>query len=145
VIGADKCGRERFASYGSATCDGLRALIRCGLQRDDPRMLAAFGWLRRNFTVVENPGTFARDRETLRNSYFYYYCWSLAHAMQALGVREIETPAGLVSWPRVLSKELLRRQQREGSWVNEYSDAKEDDPLVATPFAIAALIICREL
>ena len=31
VAGADRRGHERYHSYGSATADGLRALLRCGL------------------------------------------------------------------------------------------------------------------
>ena len=34
VAGTDRRGRERFASYGSTTADGLRALLACGLPRD---------------------------------------------------------------------------------------------------------------
>ena len=34
VAGTDRRGRERFASYGSTTADGLRALLACGLPRN---------------------------------------------------------------------------------------------------------------
>ncbi len=40
-----------------------------------------------------------------------------------------------------LAEELLRRQRPDGSWSNHYTDAMEDDPLIATPFAAAALAI----
>ncbi len=35
----------RFHSYGSATADGLRALLRCGVPIDHPRVVAVRGWL----------------------------------------------------------------------------------------------------
>ncbi len=143
--GLDRFGRERYFSYGSMTCDGLRALIRSGLPADHPRVAAALGWLGRHFDAAHNPGTFARDREALRDSYYFYYCWSFAHAMQALGLRTIETPSGRVEWAGEFAEELLRRQRPDGSWVNGFSDAKEDDPLVATPLALAALMICRAM
>ena len=39
--GSDRNGRQRFASYGSSTADGLRALLLCGLPADDARIRAA--------------------------------------------------------------------------------------------------------
>ena len=44
---------------------------------------------------------------------------------------------------RELAAELVRRQLPDGSWSNTFTDAREDDPLVATPWAAAALAICR--
>ena len=43
----------------------------------------------------------------------------------------------------LLAEELLRRQQTNGSWVNAAVEVREDDPLVATPLAVAALARCR--
>jgi hypothetical protein len=37
VAGTDQHGRTRYHSYGSATADGLRALLRCGLSKGHPR------------------------------------------------------------------------------------------------------------
>lgn len=133
-----------FASYGSMTCDGIRALIRCGLPRDHPRVQAASDWLARNFAVTRNPGDFSPEREAIRDSYFYYYAWSLAHAMRALRCDVVRTPDGPRVWSRELAEELLKRQGKDGAWRNSFTDAKEDDPLVSTPFAVAALILCRE-
>src|SRR5262249_51357884 len=45
VAGTAHRGRERFASYGSTTADGLRALLACGLPRDGARVTAARHWL----------------------------------------------------------------------------------------------------
>ena len=143
--GADRLGRERFASYGTMTADGLRALICCGLERDHPRVVAAREWLERNFSAAHNPGRFAPDREVIRDGVYYYWVWAVSHALLALGVEEIETPAGKCNWAEALAAELIRRQKPDGSWVNRYTDAKEDDPLVATPFAAAALAICRTI
>ena len=142
--GVDRFGRARFHSYGGMTCDGVRALLACGLPHDHPRVVAARRWIERNFTVEMNPGTFAPDREPLRDATYYYCCWSLAHALARLNVREIDTPRGNVRWAEVLADELMRRQAPDGAWRNRLSDGREDDPLVATPFAAAALAICRD-
>lgn len=39
---------------------------------------------------------------------------------------------------------IEKNQRADGSWTNRCTDAKEDDPLVASPWAAAALAICRE-
>jgi squalene-hopene/tetraprenyl-beta-curcumene cyclase len=143
IAGKDKPGRTRFNSYGTMTADGLRALMRCGLPADHPRVTAARRWLERNFTVRTNPGRFTPDREVLREATYYYWCWAVAHAFLGLHVREIETANGRVEWGRALAEAVLKRQRPDGSWLNSFTDAKEDDPLVATPWAAAALAICR--
>jgi len=47
-------------------------------------------------------------------------------------------------WAPALARELIDRQNADGSWTNRFTDGKEDDPLVATPLALAALRICRD-
>lgn len=141
--GVDAHGRTRFHSYGSMTADGLRALVRCGLPLEHPRVRAARSWLERNFRVDCNPGVFERDREVLRDAYYYYYCWSVAHALLGIGAGEVRTAEGERDWAAELAEELMRRQNLDGSWTNRFTDAREDDPLVATPLAGAALAVCR--
>jgi hypothetical protein len=36
------------------------------------------------------------------------------------------------------------RQRPDGSWANRFTDGKEDDPLIATPLALLALVNCRD-
>jgi squalene-hopene/tetraprenyl-beta-curcumene cyclase len=137
LAGVDRLGRERFHSYGSMTADGARALLACGRAQDHPRVLAARQWLIRHFDATRNPGTFQADREFIRDSSYYYWCWSIAHALTRLDVREIK-------WESALAEELIKRQRSDGSWKNDASAVKEDDPLVATPFAAAAMVICYD-
>ena len=138
--GKDRNGKMRFHSYGSMTADGIRALIRCGLPATHPRVTAARIWLERNFSATSHPGTFEPNREVMREATFYYYSWAVAHAFLA-----IESSSGPVSakWPEELARELIRRQRSDGSWVNRYTDSREDDPLVSTPLAASALAICK--
>ena len=77
----DRTGRRRFASYGSATADGLRALTFCGLDRDHPRRLAAEHWLVRNFSAEKHPGDYQPDREHLRPTLYYYYTAAVAQCL----------------------------------------------------------------
>lgn len=141
--GVDGAGHSRFRSYGSTTADGLRALLRLGLPSTHPRVRAAKAWLEQRFTVTTNPGDFVAENEELRDAVYYYYVWSLTHAMMHLGGRTIETPHGTVDWAEALSDELLRRQNQDGSWTNRFTAAQEDDPLLSTSFAGTALILCR--
>ena len=78
----------------------------------------------------------------LRNATYYYWSWSVAHAFDRLGLKEFEQNGKTVHWAIELAAELLRRQQSDGTWTNTYTDAREDDPLVATSWAAAALAIC---
>jgi squalene-hopene/tetraprenyl-beta-curcumene cyclase len=143
VVGTDCVGRTRYRSYGSATADGLRALLACGLGAGNPRVVAARKWLEDHFTVDTNPGRFADAREVERDASYFYYLWSLAHALRALGVTELETGGKRISWAKALAEELLARQRPDGTWKNELGGVKEDDPIIATGFAVAALGISR--
>jgi hypothetical protein len=145
VAGADRSGRERYHSYGSMTADGVRTLLICGVKPDDPRVVAGRQWLEQNFSASENPGTFAPDREVIRRSTYFYYCWSVAHALRELDLTHLETRRGKVDWRETLATELLARQRSDGSWSNNFTDTREDDPLIATPHAVTALSICRKV
>jgi hypothetical protein len=133
--GKDATGNVRYASYGSATADGLRALTACDVKGDQPRAGAARQWLISHFSRGEHPGQYAAARVHLRSAVFYYYTASVARAFA-----DTSEPAG---WAKELSHELLSRQRQDGSWSNAVVDVREDDPLVATPLALRALAACR--
>ena len=143
TAGQDAAGRLRFHSYGTMTADGLRALLQCGLPPDHPRALAALNWLTTHFDPAHNPGRFNAVCGALRDSTYYYWAWSCAHAFSRIGVRDFQRDGKTVDWARDLAVELLRRQNPDGSWTNSYTDGREDDPLVAAPWAASALAICR--
>jgi squalene-hopene/tetraprenyl-beta-curcumene cyclase len=145
AAGVDRFGRPRFHSYGTMTADGLRALLRCGLPENHPRVVAARNWLLRNFAAADNPGAFGADRAVLQNATYYYWTWAASHALLALRLERLETRSGTVAWPETFARELLPRQRPDGSWSNRFTDAKEDDPLIATPWAAAALAIGRAM
>jgi squalene-hopene/tetraprenyl-beta-curcumene cyclase len=136
VAGTDRAGRTRYHSYGALTADGLRALLRCGLAPDHERVVAARDWLSRHFDPASNPGVYDPAREIERDASYYYWCWSASHAFYTL-------QDGPPDWSRALARELLARQQPDGSWRNRFTMVKEDDPLIATSFATAALSLCR--
>ncbi len=136
-------GAERYHSYGSMTADGLRALLRLGVAPDDRRVVEAAAWLERNFDAARNPGQFAPGAEVRRESAYFYWAWTAAHALRAASKPELMTTQGPVRWAGALAAELVGRQRDDGSWKNAYTEMREDDPVVATSFAMAALTVCR--
>lgn len=142
VAGTDKQGRERYHSYGSTTADGLRALHLCGLSAEHPRVKAALGWLQTYFSATDHPGHYPPEREALRPALYYYYACSAALALRKSELKKaksLRAPA----WAEALADQLLARQGQDGSWVNPQGFIREDEPLVATSFAVRALAACR--
>ena len=135
--GTDANGYARFHASGSSTADGLRVLLRCLVPKDDPRVLAARNWLFMNFDAEHNPGTFNDDRVVLRDAYYFYYAASVADTFTLLG----DSPD---NWAQDLVAALLKKQQPNGAFANLFTDGKEDDPLIATPFALRAMLACRD-
>ncbi len=107
AAGNDRFGHARFRSYGTMTADGLRALLRCGLAKDHPRVVAARNWLTRNFSAAHNPGQFAADRAVLQDATWYYWAWAASHAFLAVDLVRIKTRDGPVAWPEAFARELL--------------------------------------
>jgi hypothetical protein len=137
-LGANKAGSDAKGprSYGSMTADGIRALLRLARPLDDPKLAAAIGFLNQQFDATKNPGAFPAGDEVRRASSYYYWAWSAAHVARHLGKR---------AWAEALVEELLARQQLDGSWRNAATEMREDDPLVATSFALAALGLARSI
>ncbi|HEV8606428.1 MAG TPA: hypothetical protein VGQ99_13730 [Tepidisphaeraceae bacterium] len=142
--GADRYG-PRFNSYGSATVDGILLLMDCGLPADHPRIEAARVWFAKRFDVEHNPGTFVPANEDLRDATYFYYCRGLARVMQRLGWRQWQKDKQSIDGASAIIEALLKRQRPDGSWVNSFTDGREDDPLVATPMAAEALRLCMQI
>lgn len=139
-IAAQTPGRPpRFHSYGSTTADGLRSLILCS-EPDKARVAAAKKWLQQNFRADAHPGEYAKAHEPNREAVYYYYAASVARTLRLLD--DFELPDGR-DWRVELTKELVKRQRKDGSWANPVELVRENDPIVATANAIIALANCR--
>lgn len=136
--GANKAGSDAAGprAYGSMTADGLRALLRLGRPPSDPAVVGASRFLVEHFEAARNPGAFPPGDEVRRASSYFYWTWTAAHAARHLGRRD---------WAEALAGELLKRQRVDGSWRNDATEMREDDPLVATSFALAALGLARSV
>jgi squalene-hopene/tetraprenyl-beta-curcumene cyclase len=102
-------------SYGAMTHAGLISLIFAGVDKKDPRIQAAYDWIRANYTVDDNPG--AKEKQGL----FYYY-EVFAKSMAAYGEIEIVDTDGVKhNWRNDLASKLISLQDPDGSWVNKVS------------------------
>jgi squalene-hopene/tetraprenyl-beta-curcumene cyclase len=135
--GRDGTGRERFRSYGSTTADGYRALRLCGLPPEHARVKAALGWLRRHFDGAVHSGDYPPERSGDRRALDFYYAGSLTQSLGDLPADEAR------AWAGALADGLMAQQQEDGSWQNPCKAVREDDPVLATALATAALARCR--
>jgi squalene-hopene/tetraprenyl-beta-curcumene cyclase len=123
-------------SYGSMTYAGLKSMIYAGVGPNDPRVKAAFRWVRQHYGLAENPG--------LGDAGLYYYYHTFAKALSAIGQDLIEDSDGRKhDWRSDLVGALAQRQERNGSWVNRNHRWLEGDPNLVTAYALLALSYCR--
>jgi len=112
VVDANKAGDG--TGYGTATADAALTLQAAG---GDPSH--ALRWLRANDRAGLSPGFASEARQRYAEGLRYYWA---ASRRQALGV----------------STDLAQLQRADGSWRNDEPLVKEDDPLIATAFAVTA-------
>jgi squalene-hopene/tetraprenyl-beta-curcumene cyclase len=123
-------------SYGSMSYSGFKSLIYAGLTKDDPRVKAVTDWIGKNYSVEENPG--------VGDAGLFYYYHSFAAALNAAKMGDVVDSDGKPhDWQKDLVAELAKRQQPNGSWTNENRQWFENDPNLATSFALIALSYCK--
>jgi hypothetical protein len=110
---------EGFVSYGTATADGVLALRASGVPDSDDRIARAIAWIDRNHQTDRVPGfdTGESPRALWGAGLRFYYAAAIARARPHLSFR-------------------LPDQTDDGSFRNAIGLVKEDDPLIATAFAI---------
>ncbi len=124
--------RPPLRAYGSITYVGLLSMIHSQLTRDDPRVLSAFDYCTRHWTLDENPG------QGGQGIFFYYNI--LTRALCAAGVDEIPQAAGgSLAWRDALVRKILSLQKSDGSWVNDNNRWWENDPVLVTSYSLLAL------
>ncbi len=132
-------GKTALRSYGSISYAGLLSYIYANLDDNDPRVLAVYNWLEKNYTLEENPGM---GRQGL-----YYYYHTMAKALSAYKIKDICThKKERIYWRQGLALKLLDLQQGDGYWMNQNGRWWEKDPVLVTSYAVITLeIIYREL
>ncbi|OVE76971.1 hypothetical protein BVX97_00100 [bacterium E08(2017)] len=132
----NKDGEIVFRSYGSMTYVGMLSLIYSDVDKNDPRVMSAFHWSARHWSLDENPGM---GGEGL---YFFYNV--LAKCLSAFGRDNIpQSDGSSVDWRKELAVKLLNEQKVDnkgrGYWVNDTGRFWENDPVLATSYALIAL------
>ena len=110
----------RFISYGSATADGVLALRAAGVSDDDSRIARAIEWLRDHHQPDRAPGFDDTRGQPWGSGLRFYYGHAISKVLPELPVE-------------------LPKQFADGSFRNSVNLVKEDDPLIATTFALYVL------
>jgi squalene-hopene/tetraprenyl-beta-curcumene cyclase len=137
--GSSQAGSEPdggLRSYGSMTYAGLKSMIYAGVAADDPRVKAAYDWIRQHYTLEQNPG--------MGDAGLYYYYHTFAKALAALESQELIDSSGEShNWREDLVDQLAKTQLANGSWINSNARWLEADPNLVTGYALLALSYCR--
>ncbi len=132
--GVDANGGLR--SYGSMTYAGVKSLIYAGLQPGDPRIQAATEWIRRHYTLDQNPGMGAQG--------LYYYFHTFAKTMDAFGDDVfVDADNRKHNWRQELMARLRDLQRPNGSWSNPADRWEEGDSHLVTGYCLLALSHCE--
>jgi squalene-hopene/tetraprenyl-beta-curcumene cyclase len=123
-------------SLGAMTYSGLKSFLYAGVGKDDPRVKGAVQWIRRHYTLDENPG--------MGQAALYYYYHTFAKALAALGEDPfLDAEGGKHDWRAELVAALQKRQRDDGGFLNKGDRFGEADPNLATAFALLALSYSR--
>jgi len=117
--------------YGSATCDGLMALAALGYPAHHPVFRKSLRLLQEIHVVHENPGVDPGPLRALGEAMKGYYRAGSAQVFQRFG--------GPTGWRGQMIDAVVAEQRRAGSWLNKNRLLNEDEPLLATLFAMQSL------
>lgn len=134
----DKTPQGGLRSAGAMTYGGLKSFLYAGLGKEDPRVQGAVGWIRRHYTLEENPG--------MGQSGLFYYYHTFAKAMTILGEDPFkDAKEAPHEWRKELFEALKKRQQPNGSFTNQADRAfGESDANLATAFALLTLSYLKQ-
>lgn len=128
---------DELRSYGTMTYAGLKSMVYAGVGPDDPRVVAAVKWIKKTYSVSENPG--------MGQAGLYYYFHTFAKALDAMKLEKVADTKGVEhEWRKELGEHLVSIQKPNGSWVNTDRRWMESDPSLATAFALLALAYCDQ-
>ncbi len=123
-------------SYGSMTYSGLKSMLYAGVNRDDPRVKAAYDWIQKHYSLDDNPGM------GLNGLYYYYH--TFAKALAAIGDQTIVDGQGKShDWRAELSEKFTSTQNPDGSWINKTPRWLEGDPNLVTAYGLLCLSYCK--
>jgi squalene-hopene/tetraprenyl-beta-curcumene cyclase len=122
-------------SYGSMTYTGFKSMLYADVSRTDPRVQAAFDWIRRYWRLDSNPNM--PQAQSHQGLYYYYHVF--AKAMNAWGEPVIEAGGEKHNWRHELIETLAERVRPDGSWINQADRWHEGSPVLVTAYSVLAL------
>lgn len=123
-------------SYGSMTYAGLKSMIYAGLKENDPRVKAAYDWVKKHYDLQSNPG--------LGQAGLYYYYQLLSKTLDILELKTLSLGDGKeINWRSELIETLAQKQREDGSWANENARWMENDPNLVTGYVLMVLADCK--
>jgi len=138
ALDESKAGSEDggLRSYGSMTYVGFKSMLYAGLSKDDPRVQAAYSWIRRYWGLDSNPNM--PDKQSQQGLFYYYQV--LAKALRAYGQPIIKDAKNQEhNWRHELIDALAKRVQADGSWKNDADRWEEGSPILVTVYCVTAL------
>ena len=123
-------------TYGSMTYAGFKSMLYANVKRDDPRIKACLTWIKNNYTLDQNPGMPAKQRD--QGLYYFYHVF--ARALDAWGEPVITDAAGRKhDWRRELCDKIVSLQRADGSWANQADRWLEGDANYVTGLTVGTL------
>lgn len=119
-------------SYGAMSFAGLKSLIFTEAKKSDPRVQAAWDWIKKNYDFNQHPG--------MGTTSYFYYLQTAAGALEAFGEKFVPDEKGRKrNWAQDLVTRIMSLQRDDGSWVNENPKYWEGNPLLSTARAVVAM------
>jgi squalene-hopene/tetraprenyl-beta-curcumene cyclase len=135
---SDGTKASRLRAYGSMTYAGFKTYVYAELPRTDQRVISAYDWIRRNYSVSENPG--------MGESGMYYYYVVFARALKSWGEPTVKllsatnTPTGQErAWRKDLVERMTGLQNEDGSFKSVDKRWMESNPELITAYGVTAL------
>ena len=126
-------GGKALRSYGSMSYAGLLSFIYADLKKDDERVVAAIDWLKKHYTLEENPG--------LEKQGYFYYLHLMTKGLTTAGITELDRGGKKVDWRHELGLQLMKLQTPDGFWVNDVARWKENNAVLTTTYGVMSLEI----
>jgi squalene-hopene/tetraprenyl-beta-curcumene cyclase len=128
----NRSGTVMLRAYGSMTYAGVLSMLHANLDRSDPRVRGAFGYASKFWSVDEHPG------QGQQGLFFYFNIMSRALSAAAVDALP-KASGGDIRWREEMIKKVISLQKPDGSWSNDNNRWWENDPVLATSYAMLAL------
>ena len=115
------------------TYAGMLSFIYAQLEKEDPRVQAAYDWITRHYTLDENPGL------GMQGLYYNYHTMAKALAVYGTEKLRVNGRKDEVDWRKELLEKLIELQEGDGYWKNESGRWWENDPVLVTAYATLAM------